>query len=132
MKDKSNWKFRAAMLLAALAVGACAGPQVIKLAGEGIPAGEVTFMHEKHTMPVEDGGAGIECSACHHEHRSIKMQRKCRNCHVREPEEGGPVSMEQVAHALCRDCHLQHEERGGEAKVPKACGDCHIVEGELK
>jgi predicted CXXCH cytochrome family protein len=121
-------------LLAAVALGACAGQQIAKglepkeiaLAGGETMAGEVTFMHATHAYAREDGGHGIACARCHHEAGDGEAARACRKCHRRE--EGKAPRMEEAAHKVCLGCHQERAIAEPATGAPLSCPDCHVLE----
>lgn len=130
MSERKNRKTATAIILLGIivAVGSCAaGPQIIKLAGQGTVAGEVAFTHEKHLKDAEEGGYGILCKKCHHRIWQVSgiPSRKCRGCH-RSDNPKAKV-MEEVAHDFCMACHEQHANASPSSKVPKSCPDCHVL-----
>jgi predicted CXXCH cytochrome family protein len=117
----------------AVIVGSCAaGPEIIKLAGQGTIAGEVAFTHEKHLKDAEEGGYGILCEKCHHLIWQVSglPSRKCRTCHRSDNPKA--KIMEEVAHDFCMSCHEQHANARPSSKVPKSCPDCHVFKEDQK
>jgi len=111
----------------AVSVGACAsnGPKIIKLAGKGSVAGEVTFSHGKHAGDMEEGGYYIACDKCHHQiwQQMGQPSRNCRTCHRKGSVK--PPSMEEAAHKQCMECHEELKREDPKRKVPASCPDCH-------
>lgn len=111
-------------LLAATALLAHHGPDVVKIDAAAKKQAPVTFSHGKHATQFVSS-----CDTCHHTQKGLTSDKetnvaKCSTCHL-DPKSPNVPSMREASltknpfHSLCIDCHKEQK------KGPTGCMACH-------